>query len=93
MSYCGYEGSLARIVQEAGHTQLGKSWGQPKTPDCSGFTVDQFQQLDLSNVDFSDFYSEKMNSLTGSNTDSTVSRIQNSINSLYGTQTNPTGGL
>lgn len=93
MSYCGFEGSLGRIVQEAGRTQLGKSWGSAKTPDCSGFTVDEFQQLDLSNVDFSDFYADKMKSLTGPDTNSTVNRIQNSINNLYGNQANPNGGL
>lgn len=93
MSYCGFDSSLGRIIQEAGRTQLGKSWGAAKSPDCSGFTVDEFQQLDLSNVDFSDFYADKMKSLTGPDPNATATRIQNSISNLYGTQSNPNGGL
>ncbi|OYW80510.1 MAG: hypothetical protein B7Z26_06390 [Asticcacaulis sp. 32-58-5] len=83
MSYCGFGGSLGRIINEAGRSQIGKGWGSAKTPDCSGFTVEQFQQLDLSNVDFSEFYKDKMDALTSPNADSTASRIQDSINNMY----------
>lgn len=83
MSYCGFGTALPRIVNEAGRPQIGKGWGTPKTPDCSGFTIDQFQALDLTHVDFSDFYREKLAGLTGPDTGSTTSRIQRSLEGLY----------
>lgn len=83
MSYCGFGTSLPRIVNEAGRSQVGKGWGSAKTPDCSGFTIDQFQSLDLSNVDFSDFYREKLAGFAAPDADATTDRIQQSIEALY----------
>lgn len=91
MVYCAFEGSLGRIVQEAGRPQIGKTWGTAKTPDCSGFTVDQFQQLDLSNVDFSDFYKDKLKDFTSPDPGATTTRIQQSISNFYNVGGNPDG--
>lgn len=83
MSYCGFGSSMPRLVQEAGRPQVGKAWGSPKTPDCSGFTVDEFQRLDLTNVDFSDFYREKLAGFAAPGEGGTVSNIQSSLQALY----------
>jgi conjugal transfer mating pair stabilization protein TraN len=53
---CCFNSALARIVQEQGRQQLGKSWGSARAPDCSGFTVAQLQQLDFARMDLSEFY-------------------------------------
>ena len=70
---------------------MKKGWGSAKNADCSGFTIDQFQQLDLSNVDFSDFYSQALNGLTEPSASSATSNIQSTLNTLYsgGTPVNP----
>lgn len=91
MVYCAFEGSLGRIVQEAGRPQIGKTWGTAKSPDCSGFTVDQFQLLDLTNVDFSEFYNDKLKDFAAPNADATATRIQDSLSTLYGNGSNPNG--
>ena len=83
MRYCCFEGSLARIVNEAGRPQVNKGWGSAKNADCSGFTIAQFQQLDLSNVDFSDFYSQALSGLTEPSASSATSNIQSTLNTLY----------
>lgn len=87
MSYCCYGSALARIVEEAGHTQLGKSWGDAKTPQCGGFSVAEFQAIDLTNVDFSDFYAEKLGQLASNDPNSTVAAITASINAMNSNQT------
>ncbi|WP_309091917.1 conjugal transfer protein TraN [Phenylobacterium sp.] len=98
MRYCAFEGTIARIVQEAGRPQVNKSWGTPKEADCSGFTIEEFQQLDLTNVDFSDFADEMMSRFTTPDPNSTMGRIQTSIESLMGAgspgfgETNEAGG-
>ena len=38
--------------------QLPKPWGKPKTETCTGFTLDEFARLDLSQMDFSEVYAE-----------------------------------
>lgn len=87
MRYCAFEGSLARIVQVEGRKQIAKPWGSGKAPDCSGFTVEQFQQLDLSDVDFSEFTDEMMKKVLAPGENGTVSRIQDSINRMMGAGT------
>jgi conjugal transfer mating pair stabilization protein TraN len=57
-SYCCFSSKLTRILQEQGRAQLGLTWGSAKEPNCQGFLVEQFQQLDLSRMDFSEVYAE-----------------------------------
>lgn len=87
MRYCSFEGTLAKIVQVEGRKQINKPWGAPKTPDCSGFTVDQFQHLDLSNVDFSEFTQDMMNKVMSPDSNSTINRIKSSIDGMMGSGT------
>lgn len=86
MTYCCYGSVLGRIVEEAGHSQLGLSWGDAKNPQCGGFSVSQFQQIDLSNVDFSDFYDDKLAQLANNDPHSTVAAITASINAMNASQ-------
>jgi conjugal transfer mating pair stabilization protein TraN len=59
-SYCCFNSHLARIINEQGRAQVGKSWGSDtaRNPDCSGFSVAQLQRLDFSRMDLSEFYAE-----------------------------------
>lgn len=57
-SYCCFSSKLVRILQQQGREQLGMGWDEPKEPDCDGFLIHEFQQLDLSRMDFTEVYSE-----------------------------------
>lgn len=59
-SYCCYNSRLARIINEQGRAQIGKSWGSAKNPNCSGFTPNEFAALDFSRIDLSEFTAEVM---------------------------------
>ena len=95
MSYCCFQGSLARIINEAGRPQIGKVWGNPQGPDCSGFTVAQFQSLNLANVDFSSFYNQALGGLTAPSASSATASIQSTLQQMQSGNTpstlNPSG--
>ncbi len=57
-AHCCFVSKISRILQEQGRPQIGKPWGDPKTEQCAGFTITEFQQLDLSLMDFSEVYAE-----------------------------------
>ena len=57
-TYCCFNSKLGRIVQEQGRPQLGIDWGEPKSPNCRGFTPEEFQKLDFSKMDLSEFYQD-----------------------------------
>jgi hypothetical protein len=57
-TFCCFHSVLARIVQEQGRKQLGISWGDPESPNCRGFTPEEFQKLDFSKMDFSEWYQD-----------------------------------
>jgi conjugal transfer mating pair stabilization protein TraN len=59
-SYCCYNSRLARIINEQGKAQIGKSWGSPEGPNCSGFTPSEFERIDFSKIDLSEFIAEIM---------------------------------
>ena len=46
-SYCCFNSHLARIINEQGRAQVGKTWGSDtaRNPDCSGFSVAQLRDL------------------------------------------------
>lgn len=59
-SFCCFNSHLARIINEQGRSQVGKTWGSDtaRNPDCSGFSVAELQRLDFSRMDLSEFYAE-----------------------------------
>ncbi|MGO4158717.1 conjugal transfer protein TraN [Cupriavidus sp. YAF13] len=56
--YCCFNSKLSRIINEQGRPQLGKGWGDPANPDCSGFLIDEFTQLDFGTMNLEEFYQD-----------------------------------
>ena len=60
--HCCFNTKLGRIIQEQGRPQLksfnGLGWGTSKKPYCRGFTPDEFQALDFSKMDLSEYYAD-----------------------------------
>ena len=50
--YCVFNSKMARIIQDYGRDQIGKSYGHDSDADCSGYTIDQFQKLNFNVMDF-----------------------------------------
>ena len=82
-SYCCYQSKLTRIIQEGGRPQLGLTFGSPKRPICDGFTIDQFSQLDLSQIDFSEIYNELLDAVKLPDEAQTLIDIQTKIRDFY----------
>ena len=82
-SYCVFGSKLTRILQEQGRPQIGKTWGTPKKPDCSGFTVDQFARLDLSVMDFAEIYQDFIQAAKLPDEAATLTDIQARIQAYY----------
>jgi conjugal transfer mating pair stabilization protein TraN len=61
-SYCVFNSKLGRIIQEQGRQQLkafqpGGAWGNHSDPNCRGLSPQEFQMIDFSKVDLSEFVS------------------------------------
>lgn len=37
---------------------LDGAWGTPSEPNCRGFTTDEFQMLDFSKIDMSEYFAD-----------------------------------
>jgi conjugal transfer mating pair stabilization protein TraN len=53
---CCFNSVLARVINEQGRSQIGKGWGTPEAPECSGFTIAQLQTLNFASMDLSEVY-------------------------------------
>ncbi|MEO1474541.1 MAG: conjugal transfer protein TraN, partial [Pseudomonadota bacterium] len=82
-TFCCFNNKLARIIHQQGRPQLGWDWGDKESPDCSGFTVALFQALDLSVMDFSDFYNDVMDGFTAPDGDAAAAAIISIIRGAY----------
>lgn len=61
--YCCFHTKLARIVQEQGRPQLkdfnySQDWGDAESPNCRGFTPEEFQMLDFDKIDLSEYFGD-----------------------------------
>jgi len=61
--YCCFNSKLGRIIHEQGRPQLQAfgpdgGWGTGETPNCRGFTPEEFQMLDFSKMDLSEYYQD-----------------------------------
>lgn len=58
-TYCCFNSKLSRMINEAARVQIpGLGWGWPEGPSCNGLTISQFQAMDFSKIDFSEFYDD-----------------------------------
>lgn len=83
-SYCCFNSQLARIIQEQGRLQLQSfapdgNWGTETSPNCIGLTPDQFQMLDFSKIDLSEYFEE----LSASISDEVKSNMETNVTNYY----------
>ena len=83
-SYCCFKGKLSRIIMEQGRAQLGISWGEADSPNCEGFTVTQFQSLDFSRMDLSEFYADAQATTVLRAEEGVVNDLKSRIEAYYG---------
>lgn len=58
---CCFNSKLAKIIHEQGRPQLStfpNGFGDVEAPDCRGFTPDEFQGLDFSKIDLTEYYDD-----------------------------------
>lgn len=79
-SYCVFPSKLARIIQDQGrHGQLGINFGDPENANCRGLSREEFAKVDLSKINFSDFYTDISQKAKIENTDELNQRVGEKI--------------
>ncbi|SEJ92317.1 conjugal transfer mating pair stabilization protein TraN [Sphingobium sp. AP50] len=84
-SQCCFNSKLGRIIQEQGRPQLkafANGWGEVRSPNCRGFTAQEFQALDFSKMNLSEYYDEietRSADLIGSDMEKKVDAYLNAV--------------
>lgn len=69
--YCQFDSMFARIIQEGGRKQLpgrfdqNNPFGTPSSPNCRGFTPEEFEMINMSAIDMSEFQEYLMRGFPG----------------------------
>ena len=79
-SFCCFNSSFARTLQECGRPQIGKGWGNPRNPDCSGYSIDEFSRVDFTDELCSQAIEAWAQGVAQSVGDSTVQNIASQVN-------------
>lgn len=82
-TYCCFNSKLGRIIHEQGRAQLapfgpGGGWGSPEAAECRGFTPQEFQSLDFSKIDLSEYVSGVQEGL-GAKVQSVQQRVEQGV--------------
>jgi conjugal transfer mating pair stabilization protein TraN len=81
-TYCCFNSKLAKIVNDGARQQIpGLDWGTPENPSCQGISIAQFQALDFSAIDFSDFYADIKP--TGPDKEAILNNAANKVKSYF----------
>lgn len=88
-AYCCFPSKLSRVLQEQGRAQLGLGWGSAKHPQCRGFTLAEFQKLDLGKMDFSEVYGDFAAAAKLPDEIAVSAQIQGQIREYYQLHSNP----
>nr|WP_285948964.1 hypothetical protein [Campylobacter jejuni] len=67
------------MFNEQGCPQLGKGWGSEEGPQCKGFTPEEFQKLDFSEIDLSEFIADIVGSFDTGKIQADSVKIQEKI--------------
>lgn len=86
-SFCCFNSKMARIIHEQGRPQLqtfqpNGAWGVPEQPNCRGFTPDEFQALDFSRIDLSEYFADVQKDLA-TKIDGSQQTIMQNIQNKY----------
>lgn len=89
--YCCFNTKMARIIHEQGRPQLQSfgadgGWGIPSAPNCRGFTPEEFQDLDFSRIDLSEYFGDIQKDLD-TKIQGAQTTIQNKVQQQYGATT------
>ena len=82
--YCTFNSSLAKIIQVQGREQLGISWGSPENPQCRGFTPEEFQKIDFSKIDLTEFVKDIQSSIQTSVIQNLGTYVKDKVENFYG---------
>jgi conjugal transfer mating pair stabilization protein TraN len=83
-SYCVFNSSLGRIIQEQGREQLDISWGSPDNPQCRGFTPEEFQKIDFSKIDLTEFVNDIQSSIQTNVIENLSTYVKDKVEDFYG---------
>lgn len=74
---------MARIIHQQGRSQLNTigGFGSPENPDCRGLTPEEFQSIDFSKIDFSEYYGDLVPDTQAQMTDKVNDGITDFFNS------------
>lgn len=82
-TFCCFNSTLAKAVHIQGRSQIRMGWGNAKFPNCSGYTISNFQKLDLSKIDLSDFYADVLSDFSGPNSTQVSKAIRERLLRTY----------
>jgi conjugal transfer mating pair stabilization protein TraN len=83
-SYCMFNSTLARVIQEQGREQLDISWGKAEDPECRGFTPEEFQKLDFSKIDLKEFIEDIRSTVQTSVVQNLGTYVKDKVEDFYG---------
>jgi conjugal transfer mating pair stabilization protein TraN len=86
-SYCCFNSKLAKIINKGGKTQLRRDYGTAQAPNCSGFTANEMERLDFSQMDLAEFYGDLIKTMPdlAARTVKNTQLIQNRVTNYYST--------
>lgn len=88
--FCCFGSKLMRILHEQGRSQAGLNWGEPESPQCRGFTVEELSRIDFSSLNLNEIFQDLKPSFSPETVDRMQNKIQNRLTKFQNAKTEET---
>jgi conjugal transfer mating pair stabilization protein TraN len=89
-SYCCFDTILSRILHEQGRGQIPNfTWGSAKSPECRGFTPEEFTRLNFDKINLNEFVQDIETKTASEVKNDQASDMTDSIQNYYDNTPSP----
>lgn len=74
-TFCCFGTKLARLIQQSGRGQIGRSWGSPEYPDCNGLSPEELSRMDFSTIDFTELFEDIKSNMVPKNQKQSLAQV------------------
>jgi hypothetical protein len=74
-TFCCFGTKLARLIQQSGRGQIGRSWGSPENPDCNGLSPEELSRMDFSTIDFTELLEDIKSNMIPKNQGQSLAQV------------------
>ena len=83
LNFCCFRSRLSRLIHQQGRSHVGLGWGSAEAPNCRGFTPEELQNIDFTQIDLSEVINDATATMSLPESGDLLNKAQQSIDNFF----------